>query len=56
MGLSAPSLLELAVCVVDRPQELVKVRRLLDRPNPIERRPQEVEVTTRKETDGNNSF
>ena len=56
LGRLARLLPQLAVRVVDRPQKLGEMRRFLDRPDTIERRPEQVEVATREEAHGNNAF
>lgn len=40
------------VGLIDRPQKLVEVRRFLDWPNPVERRPQHLNFAARQEPDG----
>ena len=49
-------LLELAVRLVDGAQQLAEIRRLYDRPRPIERRTEHIEVVPRKQTDGDDAF
>ena len=49
-------LFELAIGFVDRPQQLVEMRRLLDRPDAVERRTEHIEVATREEADRHDPF
>ena len=44
---------ELTISLVDRNQELRKARRILDRPESFERRAKIVDITSRKQADGN---
>ncbi|HYX45509.1 MAG TPA: hypothetical protein VE820_01595 [Sphingomicrobium sp.] len=48
--------LKLAVGIVDRAQQLCKMRRLLDRPYTVEGRTENIQVTTREEADRHYPF
>jgi hypothetical protein len=49
-------LVQLAIGIVDRSQQLVEMRSLLDRPYPIECRTEYIQVATREETDRDYPF
>ena len=49
-------LCQLAVCLVDRPEQLAERRSFLDRPHAVEGRPKQAQIMPRQQSDGYDAF
>ena len=56
MAAAARLLLQLAISFIDRSQQLIEMRRLLNRPDTTEGRTENIQVATREETDRDDPF
>ena len=56
MAAASRLLVQLAIGIVDRSQQLIEMRRLLNRPDTTEGRTENIQVATREETDRDYPF